>query len=155
MLLWVSAGRLVGFTEGNKFSAAEESKSVSEEAFLKPLSTLFIIHRSAVFLRHRTVLQLQRVGLRTQAAVGQEVVFVQRLGDVVAEVRDGVDDGGLLCGSGVILFHQVVLQRDEVQRFVGDAAAVHVQSDGVVHQDHQTPEREEDKSVVETSTCFV
>lgn len=69
---------------------------------------------------------------------------MQSLGDVVSEVGDGIDDGGLLAGSGVILLHQVVLQRDEVQRVAGDAAAVDLQSDAVVYQDHQTPEREED-----------
>lgn len=85
--------------------------------------------------------------MRLQAAVGHEVVFVQSLGDVVAEVCDGVDDGGLLTSSGVILLHLVVLQRDEVQCVVGDAAAVDFQSDGVVNQDHQTPEREQDQDM--------
>lgn len=85
--------------------------------------------------------------MRLQAAVGHEVVFVQSLRDVVAEVGDGVDNGGLLGGSRVILLHQVVLQRDEVQCVVGDAAAVNFQSDGVVNKDHQTPEREEDQDM--------
>lgn len=94
-----------------------------------------------------TILQLQRVGRRLQAAVGHEAVFVQSLCDVVAEVGDGVDDSGLLGGPGIIPLHQVILQRDEVQRVVGDAAAVDFQSDGVVYQDHQTPEREEEETV--------
>lgn len=64
---------------------------------------------------------------------------MQSLCDVVAEVGNGVDDGGLLGSSRVILLHQVVLQRDEVQCVVGDAAAVDFQSDGVVNQDDQTP----------------
>lgn len=72
---------------------------------------------------------------------------MQRLCDVVAEVCDSVDDGGLLSSSRIILLHQVVLQRDEVQRVVGDAAAINFQSDGVVNQDHQTPGAQEDKSV--------
>lgn len=76
---------------------------------------------------------------------------MQRLCDVVAEVGDSVDDSGLLSGSGIILLHQVVLQRDEVQRVVGDAAAVDFESDGVVYQDHQTPETQKDKSVINTS----
>ncbi len=70
---------------------------------------------------------------------------MQSLCDVVAEVGDGVDDGGLLGGSGVILLHQVILQRDEVQRVIVDAAVIDLQSDGVVNQDHQTPERREDR----------
>lgn len=97
-------------------------------------------------MQRGTVLQPQSVRLHRQAAVAQQVVLVQSLSDVVAEVGDGVDDGGLLGGSGVVLFHQVVLQRDEVQRVVGDAAAaVHLQGDGVVDQNHQTPEREQDQ----------
>lgn len=51
---------------------------------------------------------------------------MQSLGDVVAEVSDGVDGGGLLGSARVVFLHQVVLQGDEVQRVVGDAAAVHL-----------------------------
>lgn len=69
---------------------------------------------------------------------------MQRLCDVVAEVCDGVDDGGLLGSSVIILLHHVVLQRDEVQRVGGDAAAVDLQSDGVVDQDHQAAGTRED-----------
>ena len=67
---------------------------------------------------------------------------MQRLGDVVAEVGYGVDDGGLLGRPGVVLLHQVVLQRDEVQCVVGNATAVHLQlqSDGIVDLDYQTPD---------------
>lgn len=88
-----------------------------------------------------TILQLQRLRLRLQAAVGHEVVFVQSLCDVVAEVSDGIDNGGLLGRPRVIPLHQVILQRDEVQHVVGDAVAVNFQSDGVVDKDHQTPEK--------------
>lgn len=88
-----------------------------------------------------TVLQLRRVRLYLQAAVDQEIVFVQSFCDVIAEVGDGVDDGWLFSSARVIFLHQVILQRDEVQRVVGDAAAVHLHGDGVVDQDHQTPER--------------
>ena len=89
---------------------------------------------------------------RLQAAVVQEAVFVQRLGDVVTEVGDGVDDGGLLGSPGVVPLHQVVLQRDEVQSVVGHAAAIHLhlQSDGVVDLDHQAA----DGSRAERSVCF-
>ena len=80
-----------------------------------------------------------------QAAVGQEVLFVQSFCDAIAEVGDGVDDGWLLSGAGVIFLHQVILQRDEVQRVVGDAADVHLHGDGVVDQDHQTPGRKEER----------
>lgn len=74
---------------------------------------------------------------------------MQRLSDVVAEVSDGVEDSRLLSGGGVGLLHQVVLQRDEVQRVVGDAAAVDLQSDGVVDQNHQTAGRKN------SDGCFV
>lgn len=77
---------------------------------------------------------------------------MQSLCDVVAEVCDGVDDGGLLSSSRVVLLHQVILHRDEVQCVVGDAAAVDLQSDGVVYQDHQTPEGEEEEEGILTTS---
>lgn len=73
------------------------------------------------------------------AVVGHEVVLVQCLGDVIAKVGDGVDDSGLLSSAGIVLLHQVVLQSDEVQRVIGNATFVHLQGDGIVHQDHQAP----------------
>lgn len=69
---------------------------------------------------------------------------MQSLCDVVAEVGDGVDDGGLLGSRRVVFLHQVVLPGDEVQRAVGDTVPVHLQGDGIVHQDHQTAERKEE-----------
>lgn len=74
---------------------------------------------------------------------------MQCLSDVVAKVGDGVDDGGLFGGSGVVLLHQVVLQSDEVQSVVGDTTTVHLhlKDDGVVHLDHQTPDR------IRTQSC--
>lgn len=86
-----------------------------------------------------TVLRLQ-----LQATVAHEAVFVQSLCDVVAEVGDGVDDGGSLSSRRVVFLHQVVLLGDEVQRVVGDTVTVHLQGDGIVHQHHQTTERKEE-----------
>lgn len=130
MLSKLSSGRLVG----KKFSSAEdvEKKTVKHQLLLVLIIIIKIICCQTIIQ-----LLLRSVRRRLQAAVvGHEVILVQRFGDVIAEVGDGVDDGGLLGGTGVILLHQVVLQGDEVQRVVGNAALVHLQGDGVVHQDH-------------------
>lgn len=64
--------------------------------------------------------------LQLQASIAQEAILVQSLCDVVAEVGNGVDDGGLLSGCWVVLLHQIVLPGDEVQRVVGHTISVHL-----------------------------